>query len=137
MNTIDELKSKITAEWPDRLTSELCVRIVDYLSRLSDDELKMLTFYSMRNAAGYDDVDENLIRAVAILVNSSIHALDSKLLLIDDDEREFEIDKRELAEARRNGVFIHPESGKPVRDFESKIIPFFVATNEFKRLKAG
>lgn len=107
------------------------------MGNLRDEELRMLTFATFKNAAQTAAIDEKLIRAVGLLTNSSVHALDSRLLFIDDEAREFEIEKEELAEARKTGLFIHPETGSPVEHFESKIIPFFVPSEKFKRLRAA
>ena len=137
MSRIDELKAELRERWSGHATLELCLYIVDALARLPDDQLQMLTFTSFMNLADRGRIDEDLIRAVGLLSNTSIHALDSKLLFIDDDEREYEVDKEELAEAKNTGEFIHPESGKPVDHFESKMIPFFVPSDKLRKLMAG
>lgn len=136
MSGIADLKAELTERWSGNAVVELCLRIIDVLSTLPDEEAKMLTFASFKNAANKPSIDEELIRAVALLANTSIHALDSKLLFIDDNDREFEIEKDFLADARRDGEFIHPETGIPVDEFESKIIPFFVPSDKFRRLRA-
>jgi hypothetical protein len=136
MSWIDDLKAELRERWSESATLELCLRIVDVMSRLSDDELQMWTFATFKKAVERAAIDEELIRAIGLLTNSSVHALDSRLLFIDDDEREFEIEKEELAAARKTGFFIHPETGRPVHHFESKIIPFFVPSEKFKRLRA-
>jgi len=137
MSGIDELKAELRERWTDSTTIELCLRIVDALSDLRDEELRMLTFATFKKAVERAAIDEQLIRAVALLTTSSVHALDSKLLFIDDDARKFEIDKEELAAARKTGEFIHPETGRSVEQFESKIIPYFVPSEKFKRLRAS
>ena len=137
MSRIDELKAELQERWSDNAALELCLHLVDALGKLPDEELSMLTFTSFMNLADRGGIDDDLIRAVGLLSNTSIHALDSKLLFIDDDDREFEVEKEELLAARNSGNFIHPESGKPVDQFESKIIPFFVPSDKLRRLKAG
>jgi hypothetical protein len=137
MTKVGDLKAKLNREWPAGHRLELSLRIIDYLTDIPNDQLEMLTFSSIMKVAGADDVDADLVGAVSLLSNNSIHALETRLLFIDDDNRRLKIDKKELAEARRKGIFIHPESGEPVEDFESKIIPYFVPTADFLRLKAG
>ena len=136
MSRIAELKAELVERWSGNATVELCLRIIDSLSTLSDEETRMLTFTSFKNVVDKKSIDEELIRAISLLANTSIHALDSKLLFVDDDEHEFEIDKEELAKAKRTGFLIHPETGEPVEEFESKIIPFFVPSEKFRRLRA-
>jgi hypothetical protein len=137
MSRLDKLKAELRERWSGNATLELCLRLVDIMDELPDDEMNMLTFASFMNLVERAKIDEELIRAVGLLSNTSVHALDSKLLFIDDDDREFEIEKEELAAARKSGEFIHPESGAPVPQFESKIISYFVPSDKFKKLRAG
>jgi hypothetical protein len=135
MSNIDKLKDEVRESWRDSPLLHTCLSIIDFLNQLPLDELQMLTFSSFKTAVGEDEVTDEVIRAVALLANTSIHALDTKLLFIDDDENEFELEKRDLANARRTGELIHPETGRGVRDFESKIIPYFVPSERFLTLK--
>jgi hypothetical protein len=137
MSRVDQLKAELKERWSENATVELCLRILDVLDGLPDEELRMLTFASFMNAMHREAIDEELIRAVSLLANTSIHALDSRLLFIDDEEREFEIEKEELAAAKASGEFIHPESGEPVKEFEEKIIPYFVPSQKFMKARAG
>ena len=91
----------------------------------------MLTFRTLSNAAGKDHVDEELLRAITILVSSKIAALDAHALFVDDDQTEHELDAKEWAQVRRTGRLIHPETGVPVPEFEAKIVPFFVPSARF------
>lgn len=135
MSQIDKLKEEVQTGWKSSPLVPLCLLIIDYLNELPVSEMRMLTFTSFKNAAGEKELSEELLRAVALLANSSIHALDTKLLFIDDEDNEFEIEKRDLADARRIGEFIHPETGRGVRDFESKIVPYFVPSKRFMSFK--
>jgi len=89
----------------------------------------MLTFISFKNVLGYPSVDELLIRAVMLLANSSVHALDAKLLFIDDDDAEYELDPAELEDARKEGALAHPVTGALIGDYERKVFPFFVPSD--------
>lgn len=137
MSRIEELKAELLERWSDNATLPLCLLLVDAMEKLPDEEMSMLTFTSLMNLVDRAGIDEDLLLAVGLLSNTSIHALDSKLLFIDDDEREFEVPKEELAEAQRTGEFVHPETGQPVDHFESKIVPFFVPSEKFRKLRAG
>lgn len=136
MTKIDEFKKEVAKNWHDSPSLEVCLRILDYIYELPEDELEMLTFVSFSNAVGAKEVNEDVVRAVALLANTSIHALDTKLLFVDDDEEEYEIEKITLATARTNGKFIHPVTGEEVEDFEEKIIPYFVPTERLLNLKS-
>jgi hypothetical protein len=114
---------------------DVCLRIIDYINALPLEELEMLAFASFKNAAGAQEISDEIVRAVTLLSSTSIHALDTKLLFVDDDESEFEIEKSALAAARDSGLFIHPKTGIPVSDFEARIIPFFVPSKRFLMFK--
>jgi hypothetical protein len=135
MPKIDDLKNEVVKGWAESPALNTCIRIIDYINALPKDELQMLTFTSLQHAAGEESVTDDLLRAVSLLANTSIHALDSKLLFIDDDEREFDVSKAELSVARLKGVFIHPDSGQPVPNFEKKIVPYFVPSDRFFEFK--
>ncbi|WP_027518487.1 hypothetical protein [Bradyrhizobium sp. WSM1417] len=135
MPNIDELKAEVKESWRDSPLLQACLSIIDYLNKLPLDEMQMLTFSSFKEAVGEKDLTEDVVRAVALLANTSIHALDAKLLFIDDDDNEFELEKSDLADARHRGEFFHPETGIGIRDFESKIVPYFVPSQRFLDLK--
>src|SRR5262249_16309329 len=98
------------------------------------DQLQMLTFRTFLEALGKDRIDDDLMRALTILVSSRVAALDARGLLVDEDQTEHELSARELADARASGELIHPETGVPVPEFEARVIPFFVPS---ARLRAG
>lgn len=56
-------------------------------------------------------------------------------MLVDDDSAEHEVSMDYLSAARVEGLFIHPETGYPVEDFESKIFPFFVPSAKFSAVE--
>jgi len=135
MASIDQLKDEVSKNWGDHPACRLCINIIEYLGALSADELAMLTFTDLKEASGEREFSQRIVDAVALLSGASIHALDTHLLFIDEEKNEIEIDKADLASARRSGVFVHPKTGDAVADFESKIIPFFVASKRFLSLR--
>lgn len=135
MTSIDQYKKEILHEWQGNSAVDFCLKIIDYISALPVEQMQMLTFQSMTNAVGLKEVDDTILRAVSLLASTSIDALETKLLLIDDDEREFDIEKGELAEARKTGFLVHPATGEQIRDFETKIIPYFVPSERFLQIR--
>src|SRR4051812_19587219 len=114
MASIDQLKEEVSKKWGDHPACRLCINIIEYLGALSADELAMLTFTDLKDASGEREFTQRIVDAVALLSSTSIHALDTHLLFIDDEENEIEIDKADLAHARRSGVFVHPKTGDSV-----------------------
>lgn len=126
--TLDHLRAEILKEWDSNSAAEVCVSILNYFENLKPEELGFLTFKTLRKAANRERVDEDLLFAINILSSSKSPLLELRTLFIDDDESEFEIDPSEINEAQRTGVFIHPNSGEPVEDYEKHIIPFYSPT---------
>lgn len=136
MNRIGELKAELQQRWPRNAVTELCYAIIEAMSTLPHEQMQMLTFSSFVNLTHRERIDEELIRAIGLLANTSLHALDSKFLFYDEFENAFEIEKQQLSEARESGVFVHPETGEPIEDFEGRIVPFFFPSDKFKKLAA-
>lgn len=122
----DEIRAELEERWQDDPAAQVCLRIVNFIVNLPIGEQEFLTFRSLSHAAGKDGVDSELLKAVMILASSKIAALDARALLVDDDDTEHEIDPEELAEARRSGELVHPETGEIIVDFEDRVVPFFV-----------
>jgi len=138
MTSLDALRREINDLWLSELpgATRVCVTLVDFLERTPADELQLLTFSSLKSIAKKDEVDEELLAAISLLTNTEFHLLESRLLFVDDDDREFEIDKDEFAEARETGELEHPETGAMVKNFLEKIFIFFEASSELIELKA-
>jgi hypothetical protein len=133
--TLASIKEEILQRWANVPAAPLCLRIIDYIAELPQSNRQMLTYRTLQVAAGKSTVDDDLLAAVNILVNSPIAVFDAHGLFIDDDESEFELTPEELLEATRSGTFIHPESGESVPEYSEKIVPFFTPSARF--LDAG
>lgn len=127
-----DIKADLYSRWQDDPIVPLCVRIIDFISSLPPDQLQMLTFRTFLEALGKDRIDDDIMRALTILVSSRVAALDARGLLVDDDLTEHELSARELAEARASGELLHPETGEIVPEFENRVIPFFVPSGRFR-----
>lgn len=123
---------RITDRWKGDPAEELCRKILRYMHERSLAELSMLTFADLIAAADIKQVDDQFMRALSIMV-SSIDALHTKYMLIDDNGEEFEIEDEIIANAQRNGVLFHPDTGQAVKDYERKLFPFFTASTLYLR----
>ena len=125
-----KLREKLTAEYAgdEGLPTSLCV--LDYIAELPDEELRHLRLHSLAEGIGRS-IDHLLLRAIAILVAGTVSVLETHLELIDDDDDPIEIEKSELTKAQETGSLVHPVNGKLIKDFESKIYPYFVPTKTF------
>lgn len=121
---------RIRDRWGGDPAEALCLAILQYMLGQPSQKLSMLTFADFISIAGRENVDGELMRAISILV-SSVDALDTRYMFIDDDGEEFELDDEEIAEARKTGLFVHPETGRPVDEYERKLFPFFTPSRAF------
>lgn len=129
--TVEEMKTQIDKVWHGLPAVELCFAILDFLTSVNPQQLKMITFRDLVAATGRKQIDSDLLTAVAMLTNSTMSILDARALLVDEDSTEHEISPEDFAQARKEGFLIHPETGLEVENFESHIIPFFVPTERF------
>lgn len=136
MSDLDQLRLDLIASWGGKPAGELCLKLFERLAATPIGDLEMLTYPTLARILERPKVDHEVVIAVGILVTSSLHALEARALLIDDDQ-EYELDASQVAHAERTGELLHPESGELVEDFDSKLMPFFVPTTRFlKALRA-
>lgn len=122
---LDNLRKELLDRWRDVPAADICMKILDFVEKTPQDELRFLTFTTLCRAAGQENVDGELLAAVNILASSRLALFDAHALFVDDDEIEHEISPEEIAEAKATGEFVHPGTGEIVPDYERHLIPFF------------
>ncbi|GAM99146.1 hypothetical protein U91I_02787 [alpha proteobacterium U9-1i] len=55
--------------------------------------------------------------------------------LIDDEDREFELDELDALSFRRSGVLVHPKTGLLLDEPDKHIVPFFAVSDGFLKLR--
>ncbi|MBP2489128.1 hypothetical protein JOH50_004855 [Rhizobium leguminosarum] len=131
--TLNEIREEYRKIWGDLPVGPLCLGIIDFVASTPPEELHFLTFKTLSTAVGKDGPDYDVLAAVTILTSSRLAIFDAHAMLVDDDETEHELTPEEFAEAKRTGTLIHPETGSPVADFESHVVPFFAPTDAIYR----
>lgn len=131
MIDVEGLKVQIEERWGNTPATELSKQILDFLAATPPDELHLLTFSTLANAAGRASVDEDVIAAVNILAASAFAVLQAKAMFVDEDANEYELDMADLEEAHESGELLHPETGRLVRDYERYVVPFFEPNARF------
>lgn len=134
--SVDDLKREVSEGWPDIPAGSLALNIIEFMSGLDVQELRMLTIPVLLKAVDRMEVDEEFLTALAILVSSTVHVLDVKTLLVDEDESSVRVEAKELANARKFGALAHPETGELIEDFESRLIPYFQSSERFLEARA-
>lgn len=119
--------------WGELPVGLVCLDIIDFVASKPLDQLRFLTFTTLSQAAGRQSIDMEVLAAVNLLTSSRLAILESHAMLVDEDDTEHELSVEEFAEARKTGTLIHPETGEPVPNFESHVVPFFAPTEELQR----
>ena len=131
--TLEEIREEYRTHWGELPVGSVCLDIIDFLASKPVDQLRFLTFMTLSQAAGRKTIDLEVVAAINLLTGSRLTVLEPHAMLVDEDDTEHELTTEEFAEARRTGLLIHPETGDPVPDFESHVIPFFTPTKEVQR----
>lgn len=127
---LKDLQDEILKKWDDVPAASLSIDILSFLADLPESELKVLTFRTLAGAAGRKPFDADLLAAINIL-SGSLSLLDAHAFFVDENDKEYELDDEEFAEARRSGEIVHPVSGELIPEAANYIVPFFVPTDRF------
>ncbi|OYR13031.1 hypothetical protein CEV31_3525 [Brucella thiophenivorans] len=73
-------------------------------------------------------IDLEVLGAVNILTNSSFALFDTHAMFVDEYDSEYPISLKQLNDAKRTGIFIHPDTGEDVPNFADRIFPIFSAS---------
>lgn len=134
--SLEDLKREVAEGWPDIPAASLALGIIEFMGGLGDQELRMLTIPRLLEAVSRSQVDQEFLAALAILVSSSVHVLDAKAFLYEEEGSEVHVDAYELATARQLGSLEHPETGELIEDFEGRLIPYFESSPRFLEARA-
>lgn len=120
--------------WASDAAIDSCRRLVAYISRTPTEDMRVMTYRNIADILGKTIVDDELLRALAILTNSPVRLLEARSFFTDkNDGREFDLSPEETATALRRGAVVHPETGELVPDAKKNLVPFFAVTEESVR----
>ncbi|EPJ8754582.1 hypothetical protein ABOC32_01825 [Pseudomonas sp. WOUb67] len=127
--TREEIVALIEESAPSEPLMSASLLMVDYL--LSDKVINHLTFTRISKIISAPDISLAIL-TVQYLTGYPLRILEAKFEFIDGDES-YPVTSEELSEARRTGVFYHPESGQSFEGFETKIYPYFTIGQAFSQ----
>ncbi len=105
----------------------VCLAILNYVCSQPKQNLRHITFGALSRAANLQN-PQDIISASRYLIGAKVSLFIPKFQLIEDEV--IEIPVEEVAKARKEGVFYHPDRGEPVKDFESKLFMYFTLSSE-------
>src|SRR4051794_32761397 len=94
-----DLATEITEQWGDDPAAAICLRIIEHIENSLEETPGKLTLGRIASVAGCSHTSDVLQHALAILVSSKIHALDSFAVFVEDGSS-YEIDENTLELAR-------------------------------------
>jgi hypothetical protein len=101
MKRLEEFEEELRSRWANDPACALCVKLIRYMSEQPDERLRMMTFFTICSILDRAPLDEEVCRAITILVSSRVHALDTYLLFIDQENNEYELSQQELEEVQK------------------------------------
>lgn len=113
----------------------VCYAILGYVCSQPEQNLRHITFGALSRAAHLKNTLD-VVPASRYLIGARVPLLDPRFEFIEDDFIE-EISLDDVAEAREDGVFYHPEKGEIVDNFEEKLFMYFTLSTEGKELRNG
>jgi hypothetical protein len=102
-----------------------CKSVVNYLASQPEQNLRHLTFGDIFRVVTQSTGQDLTSTAIAYLSGDRACVLDMRFEFIDGDDI-FEVSAEELKDAQNTKVFIHPDLGTAVDDFEKYVFVYFV-----------
>lgn len=126
MKRFEAIEHAIANKWGADPAVGVCHAILEYAVSKPAEESVMLTFGDFKNLVGADFDQEELQRAIAILV-SRFNALEMRLVFIDDDEGPIYLKADQQQDFIDTGKLTHPNHGVVVDGGEDRTFPYYVA----------
>jgi hypothetical protein len=105
-----------------------CKSVVDYLVSQPEQNLQHLTFGDIFRVVTQNTGQDLTSIAIAYLSGDRARVLDMRFEFIDGNDI-FEISAEEVQDAQNTKVFIHPELGVAVDEFEKHVFVYFVPSS--------
>lgn len=126
MRRFEAIEQAIANRWGSDPAVGVCRVILHYAVSKPAEESVMLTFGDFKRLAGASYDQDELQRAIAILV-SRYHALEMRLVFIDEDEGPIYLEPHEQKDFVATGKLTHPHRGVVVEGGEDHTFPYYLA----------
>lgn len=124
MTEAEAIKKYIGDRWQGDPAADLCSLIIDFIVHNSAADSKMMTYVSLAKIADQEPINEDLVRAVAIL-SARFDALIMHFMLIDDDGKYHFLEDAEVGERFGISGASHPVTGQLIEQSATNIVPYY------------
>lgn len=126
MRRFEAIEHAIADKWGSDPAVGVCRMILHYAVSKPAQDSVTLTFGDFKKIAGASYDQEELQRAIAILV-SRYHALEMRLIFFDDNDGPIYLNPDEQRYFIETGRLTHPHNGVVVEGGEDRTFPYYVA----------
>lgn len=137
-NAFEAYTRQVQLEFCHSTEVDLCLKIIEFLLHSKSEGLNHITFGSFRTALNLstnNEVDIQLLKITDYLSSGKLHLLEMKYQYIDEFEDDpIPLDNDMVFDAIYGNVFFHPYTGDNIVEFKSKIFPYFLPSEELKRI---
>lgn len=129
--SIDKIKIQLARQLEEPVL-QVCLNIVDHLSRVSFDQAQRLTFTLLYNWSESDVDESTFYAALTALTSMKNRPLVMYFVFYDENEdREIAISAKDAMKAAKENEFYNPETGEEIDDFLKKLFPVYKMTEFF------
>lgn len=129
ISEIAGIKEHISLHWGDRPCAIVANRILDALHEKEMDVGDQLTMSSFLEMLDMPEVNQELVAAWAILVQST-HAVFNTFGKYVEGNEEYRLSPQDFDKARKGETIKHPGTGKEIKNPGKYLIPVFEITLE-------
>lgn len=115
---------RIREDWGDSLEAEICIKILNHLYQFGIENTYQISFEGFKLLIDRTDANAELLKAIQYLCGDRVNLLTASFNFA-VQESWITIPKTDIKEALKTGVFLHPQTGEVIKDFEQKVFLTF------------
>lgn len=128
----DHIARIVAQDWQGSPAKEICLRILDYVYQ-NRFKITHLSLGSIRKMLGDDFSERDIMLSINYLLGAGVKVLEARYEFFDDDDEEsIQLEIGEVKEALRTGIFVHPNTGVAIKNFETMLVMYFVPSDRLK-----
>ena len=109
--------------------------ILDYLMSRPIDQMKHLTFGSLKIAVEERFSDIDMLAVIQYLCGDAVPVLSLHFEFIDEDDHSYDLDNHDLSAAKKEGKLVHPGTGEYIENYENKVLMYFTPGDLIKQVQ--